>query len=101
MSVPGFTAEASLGPAIAQYATPARAAPAPAGIVTAQLPPCTPGGMCFNPDVGYVCSGDCPPGTTCRKRRSIYCYRTCFLWWCWTRCEPSQIQSYDSYCDPP
>src|SRR3712207_1890974 len=100
MSIPGFNAEASLGRASGQYVTWLSGTAVDRGtstaVVPAQLPTCGVGAICLNPDVGVLCN--CPPGTTCKKRRPPpICYRQCFLWWCWTRCEPSQIWSYDSF----
>src|SRR2546430_513350 len=77
MAIPGFAAEASL-------------------IRPAQLPTCSPGAMCVRADGSYVCN--CPAGTTCTRNCPINCYRTCFLWWCWTRCERSQVCSADLFC---
>jgi hypothetical protein len=100
MSFPGYIAEASLYQSPNPYpSTPRTAATSGDRVLPAQLGTCSVGAVCFAPDRGFVCN--CPAGTTCKRRRlPPRCYLTCFLWWCWTRCESSQLVTYDSFCDP-
>jgi hypothetical protein len=99
MRMPGFAAETSVYLSQTTYRAAAAtdSDTATASIQLAQLPTCSPGGVCYTYETGPVCN--CPPGTTCQRRCPIRCFPVCFLWWCWTRCERSELCSADFFCD--
>src|SRR4051794_17452307 len=95
--VPGFTAEASVYRGTGGcYCTIGGGAPSGTSVRLAQLPTCSGDGPCWTPEQGYLC--DCSSGQTCMKRCPIVCRRVCFLWWCWTRCERSELCTVDMFC---
>ena len=97
MSMPGFSADASLYRMRGRYFTSGGPYQCAARIEAAQLPTCSFNGSCGDPNVGQTCN--CPAGQWCGNRRLPPSCRTeCFLWWCWRRCEPSQLQTWDWFC---
>jgi len=97
MALPNFTAGRSLYRTSGHYRMAGVHKQADRSVRSAQLPSCISGGLCYTPQAGFFCS--CPPGQECKPLPCPrHCYRVCFLWWCWTRCERPEVCPTDWSC---
>ena len=94
MRMPSFTAEAALyGTHRHHHMVAMHMTSIDTGQVVPALPSCA--SKCGY-ETGTICN--CPPGQQCMQRCPINCFIECFLWWCWRRCEKSELCESDLFC---
>jgi hypothetical protein len=97
MTMPSFTADASLYESSGHYHVAGTFEQTGRTVHPAQSATCASGGLCYTPQAGFFCN--CPPGQQCtRLPCPQYCHLVCFLWWCWTRCERPEVCPADWTC---